>query len=103
MQLGQEQAAGGERLHVAAERFFGGDAAGGGVGLGEIAFVAQVGHDVSDGGGAEVILAASRDSTRGYWFAVLDVRLNDRMQDVLFAASHCFFRGSLIIDCKEIG
>src|SRR5579871_6874474 len=76
-------------------------AAGGGMRLGEVAFVAEVGHHVTNGGGTQVVTQALGDGTRGYRFAVLDVGFDDRMQDVLFAAGH-ISKGALLIDYKGV-
>jgi hypothetical protein len=49
--------------------------------LGQVALFVQVGHDVSDGGGAKILAKTARNCPGCNGFARLDVRLHDGMQD----------------------
>jgi len=57
----RERAGAREGADVEAEGLGRGDAAGGGVGLVEVAEVREVCHDVADGGGGEMVLAGAGD------------------------------------------
>ena len=75
--------AGGERTDEEPEGLLGGHAPGGGVRLGEVALVGQVGHHIADGGRAQGIVAALRNGARSHRFPGIDVRPDNRRQNVL--------------------
>ena len=53
--------------------------------LGQIACLFEVSHDVSDGCGAQVAAAFSRNESRPYWFSVGDVELDDGFENLAFS------------------
>ena len=83
VRFGGGQAAGGQRADEEAESLLGGHAAGRGVRLREVALVGQVRHDVADGCRAQRIVAALGNGARSHRFAGIDVRPDNRSQNVL--------------------
>src|SRR5438045_3422690 len=59
--------------------------------LREIPFIRQVGHHIANRSRAQGIGPAPGDRTRANWFARLDVRANDGMQDFLLPGVQCSF------------
>ena len=52
------------------------------MGLGEIAFLVQIRHDISNRSGTQILAGPARNCPGCNGFARFDIRLHDRMQDL---------------------
>ncbi len=100
LELGGGHSAQRQRLDVAAKSLFGGNAPGGGMGLVQIAFFVEVGHDVANRGGAERIgtrvTPAAHDGARGDGLAGFDIGCDDFVQKLAAARNHVNGRTPII-------
>ena len=92
----------GQLLHIEAIGLRGRNASGRGVRLLQKSGVGQIGHDVANGGGAQVLAIIARQRARSNRLARGDVGLHDGGQDFAFAFADAWrcAHGLLPEDCK---